>query len=37
MRERAALLGGTLSVDRQNGRFSVHASLPYPPAGEHPR
>ena len=37
MRERAALLGGTLSVDRHDGRFSVHARLPYPPAGEQPR
>lgn len=37
MRERAALLGGTLSVDRHDGRFSVHAHLPYPPAGEPPR
>jgi signal transduction histidine kinase len=31
MRERAALLGGTLAVDRGDGRFRVHASLPYGP------
>ncbi|HWE13871.1 MAG TPA: histidine kinase [Solirubrobacteraceae bacterium] len=37
MRERAALLDGTLAVDRQDGRFSVHASLPHPPADEQPR
>jgi signal transduction histidine kinase len=36
MRERAALLGGTLEVDRGDGRFSVRASQPYGPA-EDPR
>jgi signal transduction histidine kinase len=29
MRERAALLGGSLAVERRDGRFRVHASLPY--------
>jgi signal transduction histidine kinase len=29
MRERAALLGGILAVERRDGRFRVHASLPY--------
>ena len=32
MRERAALLGGSLDVERRDGRFRVHASLPYAPA-----
>jgi signal transduction histidine kinase len=31
MRERAALLGGMLEVDRGDGRFRVHADLPYGP------
>ena len=31
MRERAALLGGTLAVERGDGRFRVRASLPYAP------
>jgi signal transduction histidine kinase len=31
MRERAALLGGTLAVERRDGRFRVRASLPYGP------
>jgi signal transduction histidine kinase len=31
MRERAALLGGTLEVERGDGRFRVRASLPYGP------
>jgi len=30
MRERAALLGGTLAVERRDGRFRVRAGLPYP-------
>jgi signal transduction histidine kinase len=30
MRERAALLGGQLRVDRHNGQFRVHARLPTP-------
>jgi signal transduction histidine kinase len=30
MRERAALLGGTLAVERRDGRFHVRAGLPYP-------
>jgi len=30
MRERAALLGGTVEADRQNGHFVVRASLPHP-------
>jgi signal transduction histidine kinase len=29
MRERAALLGGTLEAGRERGRFRVHAVLPY--------
>jgi signal transduction histidine kinase len=29
MRERATLLGGTLDADHDNGRFRVHAHLPY--------
>jgi signal transduction histidine kinase len=29
MRERAALLGGSLETSRSNGRFDVHATLPY--------
>ena len=29
MRERAALVGGRLEIARENGRFSVHAVLPY--------
>jgi signal transduction histidine kinase len=29
MRERAALLGGTLEAGRESGRFRVHAVLPY--------
>jgi signal transduction histidine kinase len=29
MRERAALLGGTLDVRRSDGNFRVHARLPY--------
>ena len=29
MRERAALLGGTLEARRTNGRFRLHAHLPY--------
>jgi signal transduction histidine kinase len=29
MRERAALLGGTLFADREDGGFRVHARLPY--------
>ncbi|MGH2859091.1 MAG: sensor histidine kinase [Solirubrobacteraceae bacterium] len=29
MRERAALLGGSLAVSHPNGRFTVHAALPY--------
>jgi signal transduction histidine kinase len=36
MRERAALLGGTLEVHRGDGRFRVRAALPYGP-GEDPR
>jgi signal transduction histidine kinase len=31
MRERAALLGGTVEATRTNGRFQVHARLPYLP------
>lgn len=31
MRERAALLGGTLAAERRDGRFRVRAGLPYPP------
>jgi signal transduction histidine kinase len=31
MRERAALLGGTLSVERRDGAFGVRAQLPYGP------
>jgi len=31
MRERAALLGGTLTTERGNGAFRVHARLPYAP------
>ncbi len=31
MRERAALLGGSLEVERRDGRFRVRASLPYQP------
>ena len=31
MRERAVLLGGSLEVERRDGRFRVHASLPYSP------
>ncbi len=29
MRERAALLGGTLDAGRVDGRFAVRAELPY--------
>ena len=29
MRERAALLGGTLDVSAANGTFRIHARLPY--------
>jgi signal transduction histidine kinase len=29
MRERAALLGGSLTVQRSNGTFNVHARIPY--------
>jgi signal transduction histidine kinase len=29
MRERAALLGGTLEVSAANGTFRIHARLPY--------
>ncbi len=29
MRERAALLGGTLDVSASNGTFRIHARLPY--------
>jgi signal transduction histidine kinase len=29
MRERAALLGGSLEAGARNGRFRVHAQLPY--------
>jgi signal transduction histidine kinase len=32
MRERAALLGGSLDVERRDGRFRVRASLPYQPS-----
>ncbi|HZC71687.1 MAG TPA: histidine kinase [Jatrophihabitans sp.] len=32
MRERASLLGGTLEAGAQDGRFHVHAQLPYQPA-----
>ena len=32
MRERAALLGGALEASDDDGRFRVHASLPYLPA-----
>jgi hypothetical protein len=28
MRERAALLGGTLDADARNGRFELRAQLP---------
>ena len=31
MRERAALLGGTLAVERRDGAFRVRAALPYGP------
>jgi signal transduction histidine kinase len=31
MRERAALLGGTLAVERRDGAFGVRAQLPYGP------
>jgi signal transduction histidine kinase len=31
MRERAALLGGSVEAGRSNGRFRVHARLPYLP------
>jgi signal transduction histidine kinase len=31
MRERAALLGGGLEVERRDGRFRVRARLPYGP------
>jgi signal transduction histidine kinase len=34
MRERAALLGGRLEADREDGVFRVHAELPY--GGAHP-
>jgi signal transduction histidine kinase len=29
MRERAALLGGTLDMSAADGRFRIHARLPY--------
>ena len=31
MRERAIALGGTLTAGAENGRFRVHAALPYEP------
>jgi signal transduction histidine kinase len=31
MRERAALLGGTLAVERRDGAFRVRVALPYGP------
>jgi signal transduction histidine kinase len=33
MRERAALLGGSLQAGASDGRFRVQASLPYDPEG----
>jgi hypothetical protein len=34
MRERAALLGGSLEAGRCDGRFRVRARLPYPSGGD---
>jgi signal transduction histidine kinase len=31
MNERATALGGTLHAGTENGRFHVHAELPYEP------
>ena len=31
MTERATALGGTLEAGAENGRFHVHAELPYEP------
>ncbi len=31
MKERATALGGTLQAGTENGRFHVHAELPYEP------
>jgi signal transduction histidine kinase len=33
MRERAELLGGSLDVERREGRFAVRARLPYAAVG----
>jgi len=33
MRERASLVGGTLETAARDGRFHVHATLPYRDGG----